>query len=168
MKTIEELRSLNPCKDGLEWAKQQPSLAEAWDTCQRSDWMWWLLMNINKCPRKLSIQYSKWCADSVKHLLNTATTAESEAANAATNAKAYAANAADDAANSANADAANAATTAAYAYAVATANATYANAVTANAAVATANAYTAYADAFAAARSKQADYLRSIVPNPFL
>ena len=86
MKPIEELRSLNPCKDGLEWAKQQPSLAEAWDTCQRSDWMWWLLMNINKCPRKLSIQYSKWCADSVKHLLNTATTAESEAANAATNA----------------------------------------------------------------------------------
>ena len=84
MKTIDELETLNSCKEGLTWAKSQPSLAEAWEKCERSDWMWWLLKRLNKCPKELSVEYAKWCADSVKHLYNsntaTAATATADAA----------------------------------------------------------------------------------------
>jgi len=37
-----ELKLLGACKEGLEWSRGK-SLAEAWATCERADWMLWLL-----------------------------------------------------------------------------------------------------------------------------
>ena len=78
--TIEEIKLLNPCKEGLDWALKQQTLADVWDKCPRSDWMWWLLQKLNKCPKELSVKYSKWCADSVAHLKNGYVSASSSAA----------------------------------------------------------------------------------------
>jgi hypothetical protein len=137
MKTLKELKELNPCREALEWASQYSTLHEAWKNCERSDWMWWLLRRLNKCPKELSVTYSQWCADSVKHFKDVD-------------------DAADVAANVAAADAANAAKSAHAAdYAAAYAADTYASDIAAT------------VDAYADARKNQADYLRSIVSNPF-
>jgi hypothetical protein len=37
-----ELKKLNPCKDALEWTLQFNSPQEAWDACEKGDWMLWL------------------------------------------------------------------------------------------------------------------------------
>lgn len=63
MKTIKELESLHPCNNGLEWAKQQKSLHAAWEICEKSDWMWWILQKLDKTPKELSIRYSRQCVD---------------------------------------------------------------------------------------------------------
>ena len=142
MITHKELEVLSPCESGLQWASQYSTLHEAWEKCQRSDWMWWLLRKLNKCPKELSIQYSCWCADSVEHLKS--------ASYSSSYASSYAADASYASADYAAAHAADAANAAA---------ATYAAAATSYA--------TSYATFYADARSKQADYLHSIVPNPF-
>lgn len=36
------LKSIDACRDGIEWAKGK-SLPEAWQKCERQDWMLWLL-----------------------------------------------------------------------------------------------------------------------------
>ena len=38
-----KLHALGACRDAVEWAATQPSYAEAWETCQRGDWLLWLL-----------------------------------------------------------------------------------------------------------------------------
>ena len=43
MITHKELEALKPCEEGLDFAKQYPTLQEAWEKCTRSHWMWWLL-----------------------------------------------------------------------------------------------------------------------------
>ena len=35
------LKEINACTEAREWTKGK-SLAEAWDTCERADWMLWL------------------------------------------------------------------------------------------------------------------------------
>ena len=37
------LTVLGACPDAVAWAKTQPSLAVAWQRCERGDWMIWLL-----------------------------------------------------------------------------------------------------------------------------
>jgi len=37
------LKKLEACKEAVEWAKQFTTLQEAWDVCERGDWMLWLL-----------------------------------------------------------------------------------------------------------------------------
>jgi hypothetical protein len=37
------LTSLGACKEVVEWAKDYASLEEAWNACERADWMMWLL-----------------------------------------------------------------------------------------------------------------------------
>lgn len=37
------LGRINACAEAVTWAKAYPSLAEAWDACERADWMLWLL-----------------------------------------------------------------------------------------------------------------------------
>jgi hypothetical protein len=37
-----KLEAVGACKEAVEWAKSQPSFAEAWETCERGDWMLWL------------------------------------------------------------------------------------------------------------------------------
>lgn len=192
--TIEEIKLLKPCKGGLNWALKQQTLVDVWDNCPRSDWMWWLLQKLDKCPKELSIKYSKWCADSVAHLKNAYASASASAAAdvyeaiaagaadvyaaiAASDASADAAIAADAAACAAATAAASASAASSAAYSAACAAASVASAAVASAAYspvasvgsAAAAAYSdAGSDARNISRQKQADYLRSIVENPFL
>jgi len=38
-----QLIALGACKDATEWAKDYRTLADAWQNCQRGDWMLWLV-----------------------------------------------------------------------------------------------------------------------------
>ena len=37
-----QLDAMGACSDAVAWARTQPSLAAAWRTCKRGDWMLWL------------------------------------------------------------------------------------------------------------------------------
>lgn len=37
------LEALGACEDAVTWCKTQPSLTAAWASCERSDWMIWLI-----------------------------------------------------------------------------------------------------------------------------
>ena len=55
-KEIALLKSLDPCARALTWMHTQASFREAWDTCQRSDWMLWALRKIEfKDDRKMRL-----------------------------------------------------------------------------------------------------------------
>ena len=45
---VEFLKEYEACQDALAWLKgtNQPSLADAWKVCHRSDWMLWLLRTL--------------------------------------------------------------------------------------------------------------------------
>ena len=38
---IKELKKRRPCREALAWAKAYDSLEEAWQSCERGDWMLW-------------------------------------------------------------------------------------------------------------------------------
>ena len=40
---INKLKRLDTCNDAIEWAEEYPTFQVAWDSCQRGDWMAWLL-----------------------------------------------------------------------------------------------------------------------------
>jgi hypothetical protein len=40
---IDKLRSLNACKEAIEWAATEPDAETAWTTCERGDWLFWLI-----------------------------------------------------------------------------------------------------------------------------
>lgn len=42
-KHIEQLKKLGPCSKALEFAAKFSTLQEAWDACERGDWMLWLI-----------------------------------------------------------------------------------------------------------------------------
>ena len=143
METI--LKKLAPCESGYKFAQSKNSLLEAWNTCERGDWILWLAQKLG-CPLQLLTLAKGKCAETVLHLMHdkrsrnaikiaidfgngVATREEllaaAAAADAAANAAAYAAKAAADAAAFAAANAAYAAFYAASDYeADAAANAT--------------------------------------------
>jgi len=189
-----KLEKINACCEAREWVATQKNYKEAWQNCERGDWMLWLAKRLDVDDRKLTLAKFK-CANQVRHLmkdsrsiaaldaaerygngeinrdeLNTATAA-AYAAYAAAAAAAYAAAAyADAAAYAAYADAA------AYAaYAAAAAYAAYADAAAAAYADAAAYAaYAAYADAAYAADARKeslkrsADFCREILTEEVL
>ena len=42
-----QLRELGACDEAVEWAKPYDALQEAWDVCQRGDWMLWLCERVD-------------------------------------------------------------------------------------------------------------------------
>ena len=40
---LDDLRSLHPCADALNWASDYSSLEAAWAACRRGDWMLWYI-----------------------------------------------------------------------------------------------------------------------------
>ena len=118
-KFIEKLRGLNPCEEGLKYAESFGSLQKAWDSCERGDWMLWLLGKLSGPPesesRKELVLIACQCARTAlkyvekgdeKRPLKAIQTAEKWAKGAATieevrAAAAYAANAAYAAADAA-------------------------------------------------------------------
>ena len=46
---IEQLRKWNACEGAHKWARKFETFQEAWDKCERPDWMFWLMRKmINK------------------------------------------------------------------------------------------------------------------------
>ena len=179
MKPPKKLKLLNPCDDALDWLSESKSTTpqEAWESCERGDWMLWLLGKLSGIKRKNSgIKRKKLvlatcgCARLVlafvregenrpricietaeKWARGKVTLQEVKESKAATTA-AYAAAAAyaADAYAADAADAAAATTAAAYAAATAAYAADAAYATDAAAYAATTAAYAAYAAAYAA------------------
>ncbi len=174
-----DLKQLAPCESGYKFAQSKNSLIEAWNTCERGDWMLWFAMKLD-CPVELLTLAKGKCAETVLHLMcdersrnavkvaidfgNGVASREelhaaADAANAAAACAADAYNAAYAAYNAANADAtANAtantadfASDAAYYAAYNAANADYAAACDASASYSDAYADAAAADAADAA-----------------
>ena len=59
---LEALEKLNPCEEGLLYAKQFFSLQDAWNNCTNPHWMWWFLVKMNKAEKVL-IAYSDACIE---------------------------------------------------------------------------------------------------------
>ncbi len=163
-----KLNRLNACLNALEWVSTQKNYKEAWQNCERGDWMLWLAKRLKVDHRKLTLAKFK-CGNQVRHLMKDKRSiaaldaaeryGNGEITREELNAAAYAA-----------ADAAAAAAAAAYA-AAAYAAAADAAAAAADAAAAAA-AYADAADAAAAARKeslkKSADFCREILTEEVL
>ena len=166
------------CDDGRAFALTQPTMADVWDKCPRTDWLIWILHKLNRQPDARTLRlFAVWCARNTplsdgRKVGDLLTDPRSLAAlevaeryanvNATDDEFAAARDAAGDAARDAEGDAAGYAAGAAARYAAgaaARAAARYA------AGAAAGNAERAAAGD--AARAAQADQLRKMIPNPF-
>ncbi len=73
MRFQDKLLRLNACSDAVAWAKGFTSAQEAWDSCERGDWMLWILGRTINCDkwtdgRKPFLSCAMDCAETVKHL----------------------------------------------------------------------------------------------------
>ena len=51
------------CADGREWALTQPTMADVWDNCPRSDWLLWIADKIGNRPDDRTLRlFAVWCA----------------------------------------------------------------------------------------------------------
>jgi hypothetical protein len=60
----------NACEEAVEWAKKYSTAQEAWQACDRGDWMIWLcrLFNPKKNNKRPFVQTALAIAESVAHL----------------------------------------------------------------------------------------------------
>ena len=149
MKTIQEFKqrliTLNSCKDARDWAYGKTA-AEAWEQCERGDWLLWWAKKENADLRQLTLAKAR-CAKLVIHLMK-----DERSIKAVEAAENFGLGLID--LEELNAYAADAYAAAAYAAAAdAYADAAYAAAAYADAAYAAADA--AYADAAEAAYAKE-------------
>ena len=178
MKIAELIKQHAPCDGGVKWLKKHgiKTVSEAYNKCERSDWLIWLLVEVHGIDRRQRVTLScqivrtiwhllseddkscimtceKWLAGEAtdKELLAASCTASARAAAAAAAASYAASYAADAAASSAAcADASSAAC--ADACADASASASYASASAAR----------------AAQHAQQCEIIRDMFPNPFI
>ena len=64
----DKLKKLNACIDAREWVAAQRNYKEAWQNCERGDWMLWLAKRLKVDDRKLTLAKFK-CANQVRHLM---------------------------------------------------------------------------------------------------
>ena len=72
MKTT-KLERLHPCREALKWAQEQKNQKQAWNDCERGDWMLWLCGKLSGEPeshkRKKLVLTSCECARlALKHV----------------------------------------------------------------------------------------------------
>ena len=146
----------SPCSDGLVFARScNFDFAKIYDTCERGDWLIWLLRRTKNLSKPQSVKIAITCAEHVISIYEKKYPNNKAPRNAINAAKKWLKEPSEE-----NRKAAYAAADAAYAAAYAAADATDA---------------AAYADAYAAAdaaarlseRKWQANQIRKIVPNPF-
>src|SRR5690554_258351 len=65
---ITDLKQLEPCENGYKFAQSKNSLIDAWETCERGDWMLWFAQKLN-CPLQLLTLAKGRCAETVIHLM---------------------------------------------------------------------------------------------------
>ena len=71
MKTLtnlKQLKQLAPCESGYKFAASKNSLIEAWETCERGDWMLWFASKLG-CPLQLLTLAKGKSAETVIHLM---------------------------------------------------------------------------------------------------
>src|SRR5574340_86155 len=54
--------TLEPCEEAADWLELQPDPQTAWQTCHQSDWMVWLLNELNYSDERVLRLYACWCA----------------------------------------------------------------------------------------------------------
>ena len=62
------LIKLYACKEARHWVATQKNYEEAWQNCERGDWMLWLARRLKVDNRKLALAKFK-CANQVRHLM---------------------------------------------------------------------------------------------------
>lgn len=68
MKTTNEIEKYNPCKEAIFFRNKYKTFKEAWDNCNRGDWMLWIAYQVVVDKRILT--YAKaLCAETVIHLM---------------------------------------------------------------------------------------------------
>jgi len=50
-----KLSKINACPDACEWVRLQKNYKEAWQNCDRGDWMLWLAKRLNVDDRKFTM-----------------------------------------------------------------------------------------------------------------
>ena len=53
-KQFEKLHEMRPCRNAKVWVGTQTDPQQAWNSCERGDWMLWLLGKLSKGPRSKS------------------------------------------------------------------------------------------------------------------
>ena len=159
--TESDLMKLNPCRDVLEFAKScNFDFAKIYDTCQRGDWMIWLLQKSKAIDKHQAALIACECAERVLFLYEKKHPKDLRPRQAIESARNWAKNPTEE-----NRVKCKTASSAAAAYAAA-----YAAASSAADAYAAA-AYAYAADACACARTTerkwQADKIRELIPNPY-
>ena len=170
---LKALIALQPCFEGLTFAKQFSSLAEAWEKCERPAWMLWYLRRSNRLSKPESVRLAIAFAERALPSYEARCPGKLAPRKAIEAAKAWLEDPSE--ANRKAADAYAAAYAAAYADAYAAAAAAAADAAADAAAHAAAYAYAdayayaaAYAAAAAAERKQQCEVIRSLISNPFV
>jgi len=62
---VNELEAASPCADGLAFARKFSTLAEAWEKCERGDWMLWVLRKTGGLDKRTSVAVAVACAERV-------------------------------------------------------------------------------------------------------
>jgi hypothetical protein len=62
------LKKLSACSEGIEFASNYETIEQAWNNCQRGDWMLWLAGKLNVDYKHISIAKGL-CAFTVRHLM---------------------------------------------------------------------------------------------------
>ena len=65
--TKQQIIDLSPCADGLAFAKSRKfNIVQIWNTCERGDWLIWLLQNTNAWKDKAQkVEVAVACAEHV-------------------------------------------------------------------------------------------------------
>ena len=67
-RSVRKLEGFHACSEAVEWFRTQPSLREAWESCQHSDWMLWFLEEL-EADSKLFVEVACRIARTVLHLI---------------------------------------------------------------------------------------------------
>ena len=171
------MHKIKACSEAIEWVATQKNYIEAWQNCERGDWMLWLAKKLSVDDRKFTLAKFK-CANQVRHLMKdqrsiNALDAAEKYGNGEINREELTVAAVASVAASVAAYDASAASVAAYAAADATAFVASVASIAAYAA-ADATAYAASVAAYAAADAKKeslkrsADFCREILTDEVL
>jgi hypothetical protein len=63
-----DIKQFHPCGEGLEYYETNSSFEEAWNDCERGDWMLWIAKKLEVDDRLLT-KAKALCANTVRHLM---------------------------------------------------------------------------------------------------
>jgi len=61
------LNELGACEDAMEWLSSQASLEQAWENCEKGNWLLWLIAMLDVDGRKLSLAKGLIANEEYKH-----------------------------------------------------------------------------------------------------